>query len=201
MCSRNSVFWKWDVTCISNASTGAVLGGLWIPGCFCTSSWSSSWFCSQLSFGLNTSCCQVSSCLVVDGVQGTSRKDTKVSLHSHIERNPQSSLLSDTTIAAGRRGGRRLCVVLEPQETARQPVHQACDGTLATTARFAGSSFGPSSYAGDVWYLVNSRSLRRCGGTQVCVIREIICSRNGELSPEGPGGHLCVKGWQTLKDS
>ena len=59
------------------------------------------------------------------------------------------------------------------QDTVRQSVHEAYQEALATTARLqAGwqcvdSSFGSRIDAGDVWYLTNSRSLRRCGGTQL----------------------------------
>lgn len=59
------------------------------------------------------------------------------------------------------------------QDAVRQSVHEAHQETLATTAclqagwQCVDSSFGSRIDAGDAWYLVNSRSLRRCEGTQL----------------------------------
>lgn len=83
--------------------------------------------------------------------------------------------------------------VLEPcYRVQRGRPHKACQETLAVTVHLqtgqqcAGSSFGSRIDAGDVWSLMNSGSLRRCGGTQLGmqVLSEIICGRNGELSPK-----------------
>lgn len=59
------------------------------------------------------------------------------------------------------------------QDVVRQSMHETHHQTLATTAHLQASwqgvdsSFGSGVDADNVWYLMNLRSQRRCGGTQL----------------------------------